>query len=75
MPVLAIGGEAGFGEEVGIAVEVVANDVESVVLSGTGHFVAEEAPEEVLAALAGFLAPYRETAGAGRDPWPRAGPG
>jgi pimeloyl-ACP methyl ester carboxylesterase len=60
MPVLAIGGEKSFGEHVGDAVRVVADDVHSVVIPGAGHFVAEEAPEEMLTALTAFLAPYRE---------------
>jgi hypothetical protein len=30
---------------------------------GAGHWVAEEAPEEILAALREFLAPYRERGG------------
>jgi pimeloyl-ACP methyl ester carboxylesterase len=60
MPVLAIGGEKSFGEHVGDAVKVVADDVKSVVIPGAGHFVAEEAPDEMLAALTAFLAPYRE---------------
>ena len=59
MPVLAIGGEASFGAHVGDAVQVVADDVQSVVIPGVGHFVAEEAPDEMLAALTAFLAPYR----------------
>jgi hypothetical protein len=41
-------------------VQVVADDVQSVVIPGVGHFVAEEAPEELLAALIAFLAPYRD---------------
>ena len=56
MPVLAIGGAASWGERVG---NVAANDVQTVVIPGTGHWVAETAPEEMLAALAPFLAPYR----------------
>ena len=63
MPVLAIGGDASFGQHVGDAVTVVADDVHSVVIPGTGHFVAEEAPDEMLAALTEFLAPYREPEG------------
>jgi pimeloyl-ACP methyl ester carboxylesterase len=58
MPVLAIGGEASFGEHVADAMKLVADDVQSVVIAGTGHFVAEESPEELLAALTAFLAPY-----------------
>jgi pimeloyl-ACP methyl ester carboxylesterase len=62
MPVLAIGGAQSYGGHVGEAMELVADDVQSVVLEGVGHFVAEEAPDELLAALTGFLAPYREGA-------------
>ena len=59
-PVLAIGGEASYGEHVGDAMMALADDVQSVVITGTGHWVAEDAPEEMLAALTEFLAPYRE---------------
>ena len=59
MPLLGIGGEASFGDHVGDALRAVADDVQSLVLPGVGHFVAEEAPEEFLAALTPFLAPYR----------------
>jgi pimeloyl-ACP methyl ester carboxylesterase len=62
MPVLAIGGEASFGGTVGEAMKSVANDVETAVIPGAGHWFAEEAPEETLAALTSFLAPYREGA-------------
>jgi pimeloyl-ACP methyl ester carboxylesterase len=58
MPVMAIGGERSFGEHVGEAVQAVAPDVQSVVIPDTGHFLAEESPEELLAALTPFLAPY-----------------
>jgi pimeloyl-ACP methyl ester carboxylesterase len=60
MPVLAIGGAASFGEHVGDAVRLVADDVHTVVIPDTGHFVAEEAPDELLEALTEFLAPYQE---------------
>jgi pimeloyl-ACP methyl ester carboxylesterase len=33
------------------------------VIGGDGHWVAEEAPEEMVAALTAFLAPYREGGG------------
>ena len=59
MPVLAIGGAASFGDLVGNALQAVADDVQRVVFPEVGHFVAEEAPEEMLAALTAFLAPYR----------------
>jgi pimeloyl-ACP methyl ester carboxylesterase len=60
MPVLAIGGEQSYGEHVGEAMQLVADDVQSLVIPGTGHWVAEEAPEEMLAALTEFLASYRD---------------
>jgi pimeloyl-ACP methyl ester carboxylesterase len=60
MPVLAIGGEASYGEHVGEAMTPLADDVQSAVIRGAGHWVAEEAPEEMLAALSSFLAPYRD---------------
>ncbi|HET9611357.1 MAG TPA: alpha/beta hydrolase, partial [Acidimicrobiales bacterium] len=72
MPVLAIGGEESFGEHVGDAVKVVAEDVESLSIPDTGHFVAEEAPDEILAALTAFLAPYRGGSSAAHDPGPHA---
>jgi len=33
---------------------------------GSGHWVAEQAPKEMLAALTEFLAPYREGGGGSR---------
>jgi pimeloyl-ACP methyl ester carboxylesterase len=40
-------------------VQLVADDVQGVVLADAGHWVAEQAPEQLLAALTKFLAPYR----------------
>ena len=60
LPVLAMGGEESFGEAIGERVKVVADDVQAVVLRGAGHWVAEQAPEEMLAVLTAFLAPYRD---------------
>ena len=34
--------------------------MQSVVIPGAGHWLAEEAPDEFLAALRDFLAPYRD---------------
>jgi pimeloyl-ACP methyl ester carboxylesterase len=62
MPVLAIGGEESGGEGVAATMKLVADDVQSVVLPGAAHWVAEQAPEALLAALTEFLAPYREGA-------------
>jgi pimeloyl-ACP methyl ester carboxylesterase len=59
MPVLGIGGEASFGAQVATAMQSLANDVQTAVIPGAGHWFAEEAPEETVAALTAFLAPYR----------------
>jgi pimeloyl-ACP methyl ester carboxylesterase len=64
MPVLAMGGEESGGEMAADAMKLVADDVQAVVLPGSGHWVAEQAPQELLAALTEFLAPYREGAAA-----------
>jgi hypothetical protein len=48
-------------------VRLVADDVQTVVLPGPAHWVAEEAPEELLAALTAFLAPYRQEAAAAHN--------
>src|SRR3954447_18006872 len=68
IPVLAIGGAASFGEHVANAVQAVADDVQGLVIPGVGHFVAEEAPEEMLAALTAFLSPYRADGARRTDP-------
>ena len=60
IPVLAIGGEESAGDMVGAAMELVADDVETLVLAGTGHWVAEQAPARLADALIAFLAPYRD---------------
>jgi pimeloyl-ACP methyl ester carboxylesterase len=62
MPVLAIGGAASYGAHVGDAMRPLANDVQSVVISGAGHWIAEENPDELLLALGVFLAPFRPAA-------------
>jgi pimeloyl-ACP methyl ester carboxylesterase len=36
-----------------------AGNVQTVVIPGAGHWVAEQAPAQMLAALTAFLAPYR----------------
>ncbi|WP_369394733.1 alpha/beta fold hydrolase [Streptomyces sp. CG1] len=68
LPVLAIGGAGGLGESVAGTMRLGARDVRGVVIPGSGHWVAEEAPQEVLAALTTFLAPYREQEGSRRPP-------
>jgi pimeloyl-ACP methyl ester carboxylesterase len=43
--------------------EVAADDVQTLVIDGSGHWVAEQAPEQMLAAPTEILAPYREGGG------------
>ena len=52
---------------------VAADDVQTVVIPGCGHHPPEEAPEEMLAALRAFLAPYRDKQAAA-PPGPQATP-
>ncbi len=59
LPVLVIGGSTGIGQGAANSMKLVADDVRSVVIAGSGHWIAEEAPDVVLAALTPFLAPYR----------------
>lgn len=59
LPVLVIGGATGIGEGAANTMRLVADDVRSVVIPGSGHWVAEESPEVVVSALTPFLMPYR----------------
>jgi pimeloyl-ACP methyl ester carboxylesterase len=72
LPVLAIGGAESGGEGAGKTMKLVADDVQTVVLPGAGHWVAEQAPEELLAALTAFLAPYRDGPAVAHNPRPHA---
>ena len=65
MPVLAIGGEESSGSMPKDTMELTADDVRGLVIPGIGHWLAEQAPEQMLDALSGFLASYREGARAG----------
>lgn len=60
LPVLAMGGAASLGDMVAETMKLGADNVETVVIPDCGHWVAEEAPDAVVAALAPFFAPYRE---------------
>jgi pimeloyl-ACP methyl ester carboxylesterase len=60
LPVLAIGGAESSGEGVGNTMKLAADDVQTMVLADCGHWVAEQASEQLLAALTAFLAPYRD---------------
>jgi pimeloyl-ACP methyl ester carboxylesterase len=59
LPVLAIGGGHSLGQQVADTMKLGAEDVQGLVIPGCAHYPAEETPEDLLAALTTFLAPYR----------------
>jgi pimeloyl-ACP methyl ester carboxylesterase len=59
MPVLAIGGAESLGEMIADSMRLTADDVEGLVVPAA-HWLAEQAPEEMLAAIGSFLKPYRD---------------
>ena len=60
LPVLAIGAEEGLGQGVIDTMKLVADDLQSMIISGSGHWIAEQAPEQLIEALTPFLAPYQD---------------
>jgi pimeloyl-ACP methyl ester carboxylesterase len=60
MPVLAMGGAESSGEGSANTMKLVADDVQTLVIPGTGHWLAEQAPDELTAALSEFLAEYSD---------------
>jgi pimeloyl-ACP methyl ester carboxylesterase len=59
LPILAIGGQYSLGEQIADTMKLAADDVQTLVVPGCAHWVAEETPDETIAALTAFLAPYR----------------
>lgn len=55
MPVLALGGEKMFGANQAVVMRNAATDVTEVVIPDVGHWLMEEAPSEVIAAVRAFL--------------------
>ncbi len=62
IPVLGIGGANSWGALAGGGMTPVADDVQTVVIPDSGHWVAEQAPEAMFEALSTFLEPYRTAA-------------
>jgi pimeloyl-ACP methyl ester carboxylesterase len=62
IPVLGIGGANSWGPAPADGMMGAANDVQTAVLPNAGHWVAEQAPEQLLAELSVFLEPYRTAA-------------
>jgi pimeloyl-ACP methyl ester carboxylesterase len=59
LPVLAIGGAEGIGEGAANTTKLAADDVQGLVIPGSGQYCLDETPEEVAAALTAFLDPYQ----------------
>ncbi|GGP73828.1 alpha/beta fold hydrolase [Saccharothrix coeruleofusca] len=55
MPVLAAGGELAAGDRLATSLRSAAPHVQSAVIAGSGHFLAEERPSEVVERLLAFL--------------------
>jgi pimeloyl-ACP methyl ester carboxylesterase len=53
--VLAIGGGESSSDKVGTVMMAVANNVQTLVIPGAGHWVAEQEPDQIVAALTSFL--------------------
>ena len=60
MPVLAMGGAESSGAMVADTMKLTADNVQTLVIPSVGHWLAEQAPDELVAALTEFLAPYRD---------------
>jgi pimeloyl-ACP methyl ester carboxylesterase len=60
MPVLAMGGAESGGAMAADTMRLTADDVQALVIPGVGHWLAEQAPDQMQAALTAFLAPYRD---------------
>ena len=67
-PVVAVGGERGLGENVGRMVARVADAVRAVTVPGCGHFLPEEAPDEIVALVTAFADADADPADPGRSP-------
>lgn len=55
MPVLAIGGDHSYGAAIAAEVGLVAANVRSAVIEGSGHWIMEEQPEQAVAVITPFL--------------------
>jgi pimeloyl-ACP methyl ester carboxylesterase len=59
MPVLAMGGAQSLGTMAADTMKLTADDVQTLVIPDTGHWLAEQAPDQMITALNTFLTPYR----------------
>jgi pimeloyl-ACP methyl ester carboxylesterase len=72
LPVLGVGGAHSLGEQVADTMRLAADNVQALVIPGCAHWIAEETPEETLAALTAFLAPYRDEQAAAHHAGPQS---
>jgi len=79
MPVLVLTGEKASGQFLIEQARLVANDVKGVVITGAGHWLIDEAPEQVLPQLVAFIdgkararAPAAEPSAAGAISYQKA---
>ncbi|MFG1621907.1 alpha/beta fold hydrolase [Kribbella sp. NPDC049227] len=63
IPVLGIGGQQSWGPAAAGGIAPAAQNVQSLVIPGVGHWVAEQAPAAMIEALNTFLRPYLNAAG------------
>src|SRR6516164_7688020 len=74
LPVLGIGGGHSLKDQVADTMKLAADDVQTLVIPDCAHYPAEETPEETLAALTAFLAPYRDEQTTAQPPGPQSAP-
>jgi len=55
MPVLSIAGEKSAGDFLGAQARLYASNVQSIVVKGSGHWLIDEAPDQVVPALVSFI--------------------
>jgi pimeloyl-ACP methyl ester carboxylesterase len=55
MPVLSIAGEKSVGDFLGAQARLYANNVQSIIVKGSGHWLIDEAPDQVVPALVSFI--------------------
>jgi pimeloyl-ACP methyl ester carboxylesterase len=59
MPILAMGGEQSQGAKAADTMKLTADNVQTLVIPDTGHWLAEQAPDQMVTALDTFLSGHR----------------
>ncbi|MFO1091297.1 MAG: alpha/beta hydrolase [Hyphomicrobiales bacterium] len=55
MPVLAIGGDHSYGASLAVEISAAASNVQSKVISNSGHWIMEEQPKQAIEAIVSFI--------------------